>query len=367
MKAGNTVVAPELPDLYKQANSELADYWARSVGELTTVNLSAATPDVGSEAACERHRIYCLLLMKLIHRFWNGNKRGPLGEYPRRARQKLAPGRYRGDMFASPMVDTEGVMWDRYLGHNIACIAVDGHGRIIDFEFNHNDLFRSSAEHAEARMVRRLFGLANIPDHWQTGEPLPKKSRAFSLKDVTLYTSLESCAQCSGVMSLGRVKQVVYLQNDPGAYMIGDIMYNLAGKEDGDGSSLAAIPIPASAVGLSCRTKLNAAYSEFMKDMDDARQHKDVSRAFFLPPGDGSNPALTPDFSNSITSFLCTDAAFAIFESGAKEFDALDPRHPTAQYGTDPDAFTNKKALDEARSFFAYADVEGFRGSPHKL
>ena len=44
------------------------------------------------------------------------------------------------------------VNWDRYLGHNIACIAVDGNGEIIDFDFNHNDFFRSSAEHAESRI-----------------------------------------------------------------------------------------------------------------------------------------------------------------------------------------------------------------------
>ncbi len=48
---------------------------------------------------------------------------------------------------------------DRYLGHNIACIAVDENGSILDFDFNHNELFNSSAEHAEARLVRRLFSL----------------------------------------------------------------------------------------------------------------------------------------------------------------------------------------------------------------
>src|SRR6267378_2442807 len=126
---------------------------------------------------------------------WNGNKRGPLGTYPWRVNQLVEKGIYRGDLFPNDLLDPLRVRWDRYLGHNIACIAVDGRGEIIDFEFNHNDFFRSSAEHAEARMVRRLFGLADIRDSWRTGERLPKKSRAFSLKDVTLYTSLESCAQ----------------------------------------------------------------------------------------------------------------------------------------------------------------------------
>src|SRR4029453_8314478 len=75
-------------------------------------------------------------------------------------------------------------------------------------------------------MVRRLFSLTDIFDSWKTGDRIGDRSHAFSLQNVTLYTSLESCAQCSGVMSLGGVKQVVYLQNDFTAYMIGNIMFN---------------------------------------------------------------------------------------------------------------------------------------------
>src|SRR5262249_60859373 len=53
--------------------------------------------------------------------------------------------RHRGDMISDP--DQLRINWDRYVGHNIACIAVDGNGEIIDFDFNHNHFFRSSAEH----------------------------------------------------------------------------------------------------------------------------------------------------------------------------------------------------------------------------
>ena len=31
------------------------------------------------------------------------------------------------------------------------------------------------------------------------------------------------------------------------------------------------------------------------------------------------------------------------------------------------DVLTNEQCLEEARSFFKYADIEGYRGSPHKL
>src|SRR4029453_1758960 len=178
--------------------------------------------------------------------------------------------------------DRVRVKWDRYVGHNIACLAVDGNGEVIDFDFNHNDFFRSSAEHAESRMVRRLFSLTDIHQHWKTGEPIPGRSRAFSLKDVTLYTSLESCAQCSGVMSLGRVKQVIYLQNDPGAYLVGNIMFNLAGREAGDQTALAAIPIPASAIQLPHYDRLNRGYANFMVDITDAKLGNREDRAFYI-------------------------------------------------------------------------------------
>ena len=155
---------PMLPGFKGQV---LEGYWTRQLSEVADVDPLKVTPELATDPVKERHRIYLVLLMKLIRRFWNGNKRGPIGFYPRRDKQKQ-PGqdpngkvfRYRGDMNVTP--DLLRPSWDRYLGHNIACLAVDGHGDVIDFDFNHNDFFRSSAEHAESRMVRRLFSLADI-------------------------------------------------------------------------------------------------------------------------------------------------------------------------------------------------------------
>ena len=304
--------------------------------------------------------------MKLMKRFWNGNKRGPVGLYPGREKQKEANQdanaktfRYRGDMV--PSQDSMKVSWDRYLGHNIACLAVDGNGEIIDFDFNHNDFFRSSAEHAESRMVRRLFSLTDIFDSWKTGARIPDRSPAFSLKDVTLYTSLESCAQCSGVMSLARVRQIVYLQRDPGTYVIGNIMYNLAGLEDGDKSPMAPIPVPASAVDVPHFDRLNGAYAQFFQKLGEAEKNKTEKMAFFVSP-DG-----IADYAPSITSFLCTDAAYDIFADGGDMLDRMQPRHPHDKPAGKPQGLTNQQCLTEARRFYDYANVEGFRGSPHKL
>lgn len=346
----------------------LAQYWQKSVSHLIDVTLP---PEMQFDGAKERHRIFSLLLMALIVRFWNGNNNGPLGIYPQRENQR-APGqnpnadsfRYRGDLNESDD-DLQRISWDRYLGHNIACLAVDGKGEVMDFDFNHNNIFRSSAEHAESRIVRRLFSLADLPDNWKTGEPIPGRSRAFALKQVTIYTSLESCAQCSGVMSLARVKQVVYLQNDPGAYRIGNIMYNLAGHEDlkhGDGSALAALPVPASEIGLSYLDDLNRKYEVFREQMAEAEKHHDATRAYFLLRRNSP-----PSFTQSITSFLCTDAALDVFRRGADQFRNVTLKYAQEKFPDENSIWSNQKCLEEAHRFFNYADVEGFRGSPHKL
>src|SRR6201987_1031423 len=341
-----------------------AKNWAKPLREVVQIDLSAAAPELASEAVQERHRVYCHLLMKLMVRFWNGNKRGPLGFYPRRVKQMEAvrpvqpTQRYRGDMIADP--DRLRVNWDRYVGHNIACIAVDGNGEIIDFDFNHNDFFRSSAEHAESRMVRRLFSLTDVFDSWKTGERIGDRSHAFSLQNVTLYTSLESCAQCSGVMSLGGVKQVVYLQNDFTAYMIGNIMFNLANPVSGLPG--APIPIPASVVGIQQFKAHNDANLAFVKDIQDAKNRNDTTRAFFVSPD-----KTFVDYDPSITSFLCIDAARDIFEEGGKQLDTMTLKFPTAKHPNERDVLSNQQCLEEARNFFKSADLEGYRGSPPKL
>jgi tRNA(Arg) A34 adenosine deaminase TadA len=354
-----------LEEGFKLSAPPLVRNWDRPLGDVTQINYDTEAAELSQPAVRERHSIYSYLLMKLIHRFWNGNKNGPIGDYPQRPaqREKDTKDRYRGDL--NERNDGLHTSWDRYLGHNIACIAVDGLGHIIDFDFNHNNFFRSSAEHAESRLVRRLFSLTDVFDSWQTGRNIDK-AHAASLSDVTLYTSLESCAQCAGVMSLAGVKQVVYLQNDFDAYKIGNLMFNLGNLKPGkDANGMdkmvpsAPLPIPASMVGLDVFKKLN--------DANIAFGNKMRSGEFFFRSRDGKEER-SPPF---ITSFLCTDAALDIFKEGADRLDTMvlqSEKFVPPRPATDPQrALTNKECLDEAREFFKYVDLEGFRGSPHKL
>lgn len=377
LAAGTSALAQTDPPKGFDAQPPFKENWVKPLSQVVDVNFDKDARELQQEAVKERHRIYCHLLMKLITRFWNGNKRGPFGSYPLRAGQ-IEPiqsseppqptRRYRGDMINDPDPALSRVNWDRYLGHNIACIAVDGNGEIIDFDFNHNDFFRSSAEHAKSRMVRRLFSLTDVFDSWKTGR-VPGKPRAASLTKVTLYTSLESCAQCAGVMSLAGVKQVVYLQNDFTAYKVGNIMYNLANRipiKDSLGNVIsdrpgAPVPIPASMIDLDEFNALNKANLDFVSDLKAAEARKDLSKAFFV-----SSDTTFVDYDPSITSFLCTNSARGIFEQGGNKLDGP-LKFPNSRFPDENDVLTNEQCLAEAREFFKYVDIEGYRGSPHKL
>lgn len=319
----------------------LTVYWEKKVEALATVRVPAIPPE-----EAERHRIYSLLAMALIFGFWNGNKRGPDGEYPFRRKQLMEGSRYKGD---------------RYLGHNIASIAVDEKGYVVDFEFNHNEIFNSSAEHAEARLIRRVFSLTQINNGWDVLAAEDRRDVKYgnTFSAVTVYTSLESCAQCSGIMALANVQRVVYLQSDPGQFLIGNMLYNLTGREARKYG--APQPIGADTFGFQYKADLDGAYADYYRTLTGD------AAAFFYR----ANPRSTnPDRSTGITSFLCTDAAYEIFSRAASELAALQPVFPDYRApksdGKADGVKTNADALAHARRFLAYATKDGNRATPHR-
>jgi len=333
LNSNSIVESLALPETPATDNPLLKRFINLPVASLLTLEGSdAALPSAEEQ---ERHRIYAGALSALVLHYWNGNKNGRGGTYP-----------------LNTPVDTPSAkhLSGDYLGHNIAGLAVDRLGHIIDFDFNHNKLFNSSAEHAEARLVRRVFSLAQIADTWglSAEAPLTPATDYTTLSDVTVYTSLESCAQCSGVMALGRVKAVVYLQTDPGTYLIGRILRNLT-----DQQLRAPLPIPASLVSFGQFEQLDAAYRTFFNRSPNEPFHID--------------PAGKKDQTQSITSFLCTDAARTIFASASQDFTALGSTRPLTAplYRPGPAALSNIDVLDEARQFLRYATDVARRGTPH--
>jgi tRNA(Arg) A34 adenosine deaminase TadA len=316
----------------------LKERWSEPLGAIASL-----APLELAEGQAERHRIYCLLLLALLAHYWTPLKHGRRGRYP-----WCEPTTPEG----APPLDPD------YLGHNIAALGVDRNGRVLDFEFNHNAVFDSSAEHAEARLVRRLYSLAHLSDSWSPALGAAQgngrvRPRYVNLSDVTVYTSLESCSQCSGAMMLAQVKEVVYLQTDPHAFWIGRILHNLSTD-----NLKAPLPIAGSEVGLDHFAELNASYATFKQGVCE-------ERPFFVPEtGDAD---LTP----SLTSFLCTEGARAAFQRGADDFKELGGggplRHSDYRPPDAPDALTNAAVVAEAGDFLAYAVDHGSRATPHGL
>jgi tRNA(Arg) A34 adenosine deaminase TadA len=292
---------PEKPAWLAETDP-LHHYWDKSVGELANAPVSPWQFD-GKPEMYERYQLHALLVFALLHEHRNGNKYGPDGQYPQRSEQRLIGEQTAADVFYAPAAT--------YLGHNIACIAVDGTGEIIDFEFNHNEVYASSMEHAESRLVRRVFSLTKIYDDWYTTETNPPEKFKYTdaMELVTIFTSLESCAQCAGIMALGGVRDVVYLQVDPGMSFIGNILYNLTRTAEGQvakGKITSPYPLSGRAFGFGYTDALEDGYETFREGVSEANPFFEHAR-----PAKSGSP--------SITSFLCTDEALGIFAAAHKE------------------------------------------------
>ncbi|MEV6394534.1 hypothetical protein AB0M39_07065 [Streptomyces sp. NPDC051907] len=346
----------------------LKPFWNKPVSELVRLD----EPPI-AEPAQERHRIYSFLLAAVILNYWNGNKYGEAGDYGDwRANQLLAaqPRLYKGGS---------------YLGHNIAALAVDAEGRIIDYDFNHNDLFDSSVEHAESRLVRRVFALNQIYEPWQVDGDSPKRGRggvpqrqehkvfatsltdraervtprsaekvasgySTLLSDVTVYTSLESCAQCTGIMCLASVKEVVYLQPDDSQFLIGNIMRRTT-RAQGPGF-IAPRPIAGDEIGFA-----------YFRDL--AEGNRDFGRRVEHEPfyQNGVKAVKTP----SVTSYLCTDNAYQNFAAASAEVNGMSLQHPDYRPDLVPSALTNQQALAMATDFLTYVKSVRNRGTSHRV
>lgn len=318
----------KLPD-YFDPRSQLARHWDRTLADFAAPESPCIEPEMA-----ERHTIHAGLLAAIVDSWWNGNSRGARdADYPSRAAQRRDDGTYLGDRLG-----------DRYLGHNIAAIAVDATGRVRDLDFNHNALYDSSIQHAEARLLRRLFDLDALDGLGADGDGGPRQT---GLGGVTIFTSLESCAQCAGIMALARLPKVFYLQPDPGQYLIAQLLHHLS-------DTRVALHLPASAFGFPAFGQLSTAYGTFRESLAQGDY-------FWRSTTD---PALV-DRAPAVTSFLCTDAARQIYRQAATDFEQMSCRFPDARPGQVDGLLSNQEVLADARRFLDYATRSARRGTPH--
>lgn len=110
----------------------------------------------------ERDRIFTLLAYAVVLKDWQGNE-----EKPR--------------------------------GYNIGSILVDPDDNVVCWARNSVDVTGNETQHGEVRLMTNYL----------------RNTKKFALKQYKLYTTLEPCAMCSGMMTLSEIYATIYGQSDP--------------------------------------------------------------------------------------------------------------------------------------------------------
>jgi len=85
-------------------------------------------------------------------------------------------------------------------GHNIGSIAVDRDGRPVFWARNSVTVTGNATQHGEVRLIQAFLNCSGV-GKYMTG--------------YTIYTTLEPCAMCTGMVAMTQVDRVVYVQADP--------------------------------------------------------------------------------------------------------------------------------------------------------
>lgn len=88
---------------------------------------------------------------------------------------------------------------DSSRGYNIGSVLVNGDNYVVNWARNSVNITMNETQHGEVRLIQSYLD----------------KTHSFSLKGFSIYTTLEPCAMCSGMMKLTELKRTVYGQTDP--------------------------------------------------------------------------------------------------------------------------------------------------------
>ena len=117
-------------------------------------------------------------------------------------------------MLAAYSVVYKGWQPDNARGYNIGSVLLDNtskDGRLVFWGRNSNTITQNETQHGEVRLM--LGYLAKLHAAREEKKEVPNIK---TLKGYTVYTTLEPCAQCSGMMTLQNIYRTVYGQKDPG-------------------------------------------------------------------------------------------------------------------------------------------------------
>lgn len=83
-------------------------------------------------------------------------------------------------------------------GYNIGCVLVDDHNVPVYHGLNCINSTENATQHGEVRAITQYLG----------------KYKGFNLKGFTIYSTLEPCIMCAGMITMTAIKRVVYGQKD---------------------------------------------------------------------------------------------------------------------------------------------------------
>jgi len=256
----------------------------------TCTDVTAAPVLKLSPAEAERHTIFLLLAMALVYDGWGVDRARP-------------------DLVAAYAAAEPQRRFPDYAGHNIGAVLVDRGFQVVSFALNRNVALNSTLEHAEERAIRNAIRIAN-----DSAGPAGPKPWSFGslLREDRIYTTLEPCAQCAGIMDLANIRAVIYGQDDPSQRHLVDVIYNLQQRPGSPGA-----PLP-----------IRASFSPYWDRLASGFERFQAQPSAGLPAG--------------ATSFLETVEAYKIYREAAQKFDAWETSDPE-----------NVAALRGAREFRA--------------
>ncbi|MCC3157411.1 nucleoside deaminase [Hymenobacter sp. 15J16-1T3B] len=88
---------------------------------------------------------------------------------------------------------------DSSRGYNIGSVLVNADGYVVHWGRNCINATRNLTQHGEVRLMQSYL----------------QRTRQRALRGYTIYTTLEPCAMCSGMMTLTQVTRTVFGQSDP--------------------------------------------------------------------------------------------------------------------------------------------------------
>jgi tRNA(Arg) A34 adenosine deaminase TadA len=174
-------------------------------------------------------------------------------------------------------------------GHNIGCVLVDNNNNPVAWDLNSNYRTNDATQHGEVRVMQDYI----------------RKSGNKYLEGYTIYTTLEPCVMCSGMMSLTKVGRTVYGQTDEN-YPQGVV---------GFGRAIERLKLDSTAIG---------GYPPYPRTPD----RSDASPLSY-------RTALDDEFSHgtetNITVFLTSERARRIYEEAAERFYTYSVQFPENQ------------------------------------